>query len=101
MKKIITLALLCLSVLCYAQQATGYQQTNQLDTVKILLLVSHCDTCAVHTRPGFAVRQKSVYIGDRMPGESYGDVWNVKALLDERKKAMDTTVVFWNYKVKQ
>jgi hypothetical protein len=74
----------------------GYNKSKQSDTIKIVLLVTMCDTCQCKAINAYAVRFKYYYSGDPMPPGDYSDQWRIDNFLDIKKKKFAKEVKIWN-----
>lgn len=83
-----------------------YEETTIMDTVKITMLVTTCDTCVSKAIAGYAIRKLYNYIGmswtyignsDTMIKEDR-DEHRTIGYLDQRKKPLPKTTIIWQVK---
>jgi hypothetical protein len=63
----------------------GWHIINIYDTVRAVLLITECDDCQSKSITAYAIRQKNVYSGDRMPPGNYNDYWSICGYLNNNK----------------
>lgn len=106
MKKLLLLLSLIISISVKAQY--GYYPSGEKDTVKAIFQI--CDTtnwsCSYYTFyrvnlcvSGYAIREKQVYVGDKMPPSNYDDKWVVIDFLNDTKNKFRQGIVIWDYKL--
>lgn len=98
MKNVLIVICLLTPLMSLCQEFGYFKKTGIIDSVKVVLLITNCDTCYAESIKAIEIREKEIYYSEYSWPERFREIYTPLYYLYESKRRITDKVFIWMVK---